>query len=78
MWFLLIGLGLLVAKLLEFGSIGAWPWWQVGIPFGLAVVWWAWADGTGYTKRKVVEAEAAKRKARTDKQREELGIKVKK
>jgi len=43
MWFLAIGLVLLVMKLAEVGPGADWPWWGVAIPFGLAAAWWAWA-----------------------------------
>ena len=39
--------------------------------------WWSGADWTGYTKRKAVEAEEAKKKARIDKSKEALGINTK-
>ncbi len=71
----LVGLGLLflAMKYLEMGPVAAWDWWIVLSPFGLAVVWWAWADSTGYTKRKAMELEDAKRQARVDKSKEALG-----
>jgi small Trp-rich protein len=31
-------------------------------PFALAVAWWAWADSSGYTKRKAMEREERPRK----------------
>ncbi len=45
-------------------------------PFGLAVAWWAWADWSGYTKKKAVEKENARKQARIDKSRESLGLKA--
>lgn len=71
----LVGLGLLfmAMKYLELGPVATWEWWKVLSPFGLAVVWWAWADGTGYTKRKAMELEDAKRQARIDKNKEAIG-----
>lgn len=73
---LLLGLGivLLLMKYLEIGAVAAWDWWVVLSPFALAVAWWTWADWSGYTKRKAVEREETRRKARIDKQREQLGI----
>ena len=35
----------------------------------LAVAGWAWADASGYTKRKVIEKENARRQERIDRQR---------
>jgi small Trp-rich protein len=74
MWFLFLGLVCLAGKYLEIAPFAGWSWWVVLAPFGLAVAWWSWADNTGYTKRKAIEKENAKKKARLDKQREDLGI----
>ena len=43
-------------------------------PFGLAMAWWAWADWSGYTKRKAVEREDLRRQDRIDRQRSQLGM----
>ena len=73
MYFLGIGLLLLVLKYMEIGPVSTWAWWMVLTPFGLAVLWWMWADGTGYTKRKAVERENARKQARIDKNRQAIG-----
>ncbi len=73
MYFLGIGLLLMVLKYMEIGPVATWAWWMVLTPFGLAVLWWAWADGTGYTKRKAVERENARKQARIDKNRQAIG-----
>ena len=75
MYFLGLGLILLGMKYLEIGPVATWEWWVVLAPFGLAVAWWAWADYTGYTKKKAVERENARKQARIDKSRDALGIK---
>ena len=77
MYLLGIGIILLVMKYMEMGPVAAWSWWIVLSPFGLAVAWWTWADWSGYTKRKAVEAENRKKKARIDKSKEALGINTK-
>lgn len=73
MWFLGLGLLGVALKVLEVGVVANWSWWVVLSPFALAVVWWAWADASGYTKRKVVEKENARRQERIDRQRSRLG-----
>ncbi len=78
MLFLGLGIILLGLKYLEIGPVAAWAWWVVLAPFGLAVAWWAWADWSGYTKKKAVEKENARKQTRIDKSREALGIKTKK
>ena len=62
----LLGLGIifLVLKYAEIGPVAAWSWWWVLAPFALAVIWWAWADSTGYTKRKAMERDDQRRDAR--------------
>jgi len=75
MYLLGIGIVLLAMKYLEAAPVANWSWWVVLTPFGLAVVWWAWADWSGYTKKKAVERENEKRQARIDKNKEQLGIK---
>jgi small Trp-rich protein len=73
MYFLGLGLILLAMKYLEIGPVVNWSWWLVLTPFALAVAWWAWADASGYTKRKAMELEDARRKARIDKNKEAIG-----
>ena len=74
MYFLGLGVILLVMKYLEFGPVAEWDWWFVLSPFGLAMAWWAWADWSGYTKKKSIDKENARKKARIDKNREALGM----
>jgi len=73
MYFLGIGLVLLLLKYLEVDPVAAWSWWLVFTPFGLAVAWWSWADATGYTKRKAMEREDARKQERIDKNRKAIG-----
>jgi len=74
MLFLGLGLILLALKYLEIGPVAAWSWYVVLSPFALAVAWWTWADWSGYTKKKAVERENARKQARIDKSREQLGL----
>ena len=77
---LLLGVGiiLLALKYLEIGAVAEWSWWVVLSPFALAVVWWTWADWSGYTKKKAVQRENERKQARIDKNREQLGLGIKK
>ncbi len=74
MYFLGLGLILLTMKFMEFGPVAAWEWWVVLAPFGMAVAWWAWADASGYTKRKAMEREDIRRKARIERNRDAMGM----
>ena len=78
MYFLGLGLIFLAMKYLELSPVAAWSWWVVMLPFGLAVAWWAWADSTGYTKKKVIERENARKQERLDRTRDALGMLSKK
>ncbi len=77
MYFLGVGIVFLLLKSLEIGFVAGWSWWLVLFPFVLAVVWWAWADASGYTKRKAMEREDERRQARIDKNREAIGLEKK-
>ena len=73
MYFLVLGIILLLLKYLEIGPVAAWSWYTVLAPFGLAALWWAWADWSGYTKRKEMDKEDAKKAARIAKAKEAMG-----
>ncbi|ADU37588.1 small Trp-rich protein [Variovorax boronicumulans] len=74
MWFLLLGILSLALKYFEVGMVAGWSWWIVLSPFALAVAWWAWADSSGYTKRKVIERENRRKQARIDRQKTNMGV----
>lgn len=72
MYFLGIGVLLLALKLLEVDPVATWSWLYVLAPFGLAALWWAWADASGYTKRKAMEKMDNIKAKRLQEQREAL------
>lgn len=74
MYFLLLGIVGLLLKYLEIGPVAAWSWWLVLLPFALAVAWWAWADASGYTKRKEMQKMDKRKQDRIDKQRTAMGV----
>ena len=78
MLFVGIGIILLAMKYLEMGPVAEWSWWVCLAPFGLAVLWWTWADWSGYTKRRAMDRENARKQARIDKSKASLGIKPRK
>ena len=73
MWFLALGLVGLVLKYLEIGSVAQLSWWIVLTPFALAAAWWAYADWSGYTKRRVIERENRRKQERIDQKHSRLG-----
>lgn len=74
MAFLLLGLALLAMKFTEFGPVATWSWWVVLTPFGLAVVWWAWADSTGLTQRRAIAKMERRKSERRQRDMEALGL----
>lgn len=73
MYLLGIGLVMLALKYLEIEPVAEWSWWIVLAPFGLAILWWAWADASGYTRRKAVEREDKRREDRIERTRQAIG-----
>ena len=74
MYALLLGVLLMLLKYLGIGPVADWSWWWVLSPFAVAAAWWAWADATGYTKRKAMEKMDQRRKERLGRQKEALGM----
>lgn len=74
MAFLLLGLALLGMKVAEFGPVAAWSWWVVLAPFGLAVLWWAFADGSGLTQRRAIDKMEKRKVDRRQRDMEALGL----
>lgn len=78
MYMLVLGIVLVLLKYAEMGPVAAWSWWWTLAPFALAALWWAWADATGYTKRRAIEKMDLRKKNRVDKHKEALGIRPRK
>lgn len=68
-----LGLVLLILKYLEIGPVATWSWWWCLAPFVLAVIWWQWADSSGFTKKKAMERENERKQARIDKHKVDIG-----
>ena len=74
MWFVVIGCVLLLMKMADFGFAATLSWLWVLTPFGLAVVWWAIADGTGMTMRRAMDKMEERKHERRRRQMEALGL----
>jgi len=74
MWFIVLGVLLIVMKLADFGIVAVWSWWVVLAPFGLALAWWAYADASGFTKRREMDKLEEKKRERRRKAMDALGI----
>jgi small Trp-rich protein len=82
MWFVAVGVMLILLNLLEVGPIGEWTWtlggdlWKFALPFVFAVAWWAWSDASGLTKRREMERMDEKKEVRREKNMVALGLKI--
>lgn len=74
MYMLGLALVLTLLKYLEIGPVANWSWWWVLAPYGLTAAWWAWADASGYTKRKEIEKIERRKQARVNKHKEAMGM----
>ena len=80
MWLVLLGVLQILLNWLEIGPFANWTWdvsgdlWLFLWPFFLAIIWWAWADGSGYNSRKEMEALDEVREERRLKNLENLGM----
>jgi small Trp-rich protein len=74
MWLVVIAVILIALKAGDVGFAATWPWWAVLSPLAGALVWWAYADASGYTKRREMDKLEAKKVERRRKSLEALGI----
>jgi small Trp-rich protein len=74
MLFVLLGVALLGLKFADIAPVAAWDWWVVLLPFGAAVLWWTFADKSGWTKRHEMEKMEDRKKARRRKHMVALGL----
>lgn len=76
MAFVLLGVLLIALRLggwVQFHKDDFWAWVIVLSPFVGAALWWAWADSSGLTQRKVMDTLEAKKEARRQQLMEGLG-----
>lgn len=76
MVFLVVGVLLLLMKLTEFGPVAEWGWLWILLPFGLAVLWWAFADSTGLTQRRAIAKMEARKVQRRERDMQALGLDI--
>ena len=74
MLFVLVGLVLLAMKLSGWGFAAPWEWWWILAPFVLALIWWAWADASGLTRRRAMDREEERKALRRRRSVEALGM----
>ncbi|WP_374673473.1 TIGR04438 family Trp-rich protein [Ideonella sp.] len=73
MIFIIIGVALIALKLLGVNPMAEWNYeltgdlWKMVWPFVAALIWWAWSDASGWTRRREMERDdqrKAERRAR--------------
>ena len=69
-----VGVLLLLAHIADFGPFGNWPWWAIGLPFLGAVLWWQFADSTGWTQRRAMDKMEQRKKDRREQALASLGL----
>ncbi|MES2091306.1 MAG: TIGR04438 family Trp-rich protein [Pseudomonadota bacterium] len=78
MWFIVIGVAMLVMNFAGIGPVGQWTWtdrwWAMLMPFLFAVIWWWIADSSGMTQRRAMDKVDAKRDARRQQHMNALGL----
>jgi len=80
MFFVIVGVLVILLHLAGIGPMAEWNWnffgdlWKFCLPFACAVVWWTWADISGYNKRREMEKMEAKKQARREANLEALGM----
>ncbi len=74
MYLALLGVLLLGAKMAEFGPTAEWSWWLVLAPFAGAVLWWHFADTSGWTKRQQMNRMEERKRQRREKALTALGL----
>jgi len=80
MFFVIIGVLLILMNLVGFGWPAAWNWeisgdlWKFCVPFVLAALWWVWADKSGLNKRREIERMEKKKRDRRLENLNALGL----
>ena len=80
MYFVLVGVLIILLNLLGIGPFGDWNWnftgdvWKFTVPFILAALWWAWADKSGLNKRREMEKMEARKQNRRKENLAAMGL----
>ena len=77
MGFVLIGVLFIALRLggwVQFSDSDFMAWVIVLSPFALAVIWWSWADQSGYTTRQASKKMDERKARRLDEGRKRLGL----
>lgn len=84
MLFIVIGVVLVALKLMGVSPMADWnleftgDLWKLVWPFVAALVWWAWSDASGLTKRREMERDEQRKAERRERALENMGLGPKK
>jgi small Trp-rich protein len=70
----IVGVLLLLAWWLDIGPFGKLPWWVPLLPFAGALIWWHFADTTGWTQRRAMRKMDERKQQRRERAVEALGL----
>ena len=73
MYFVMLGLALLLLRWLGVEPMAQWSAWSMFLPFIAAPVWWAWSDASGRTRRLQEDRIDERRRERRRKAIDALG-----
>ncbi len=76
MYLVIVGVLLLAGKMAEWGPTANWSWWAVLAPFVGAMLWWHFADTSGWTKRRQMDKMEERKKQRRQRAMAALGLDV--
>ena len=80
MFFVIIGVLIIAMNLAGIGWVASWNWeftgdlWKFCVPFGLAALWWLWADKSGLNKRREIEKMEERKSSRRKENLVSLGL----
>ncbi len=80
MWFVVIGVIVIICHAMGWGPMANWTWdlggdlWKFCVPFVLALVWWFWSDASGLTKRRAMQRDADRKADRRDRNIDAMGL----
>jgi len=80
MWFVFIGIALIVCNFAGIGPMASWNWdltgdfWKFAVPFVVAAFWWAWSDASGLTKRRAMQRDDQRKRDRRDRNIDAMGL----
>ena len=80
MFFVIVGVIVILMNLAGIGPVADWTWnltgdlWKFCVPFGLAILWWIWADTSGLDKRREIKKMEDKKAARRAQNMQVLGM----